>query len=100
MLLLMILIGGGLYSILLPLFVVVSSVGIVGTSSFSLAMQDQAKAAGSAAALIGVLSFVFGGLMAPLVGIGGSHTALPMGITIAVAETAAVLSYFFLVRRA
>lgn len=98
LLLLMILIGGGLYSILLPLFVVVSSVGIVGTSSFSLAMQDQAKAAGSAAALIGVLSFVFGGLMAPLVGIGGSHTALPMGITIAVAETAAVLSYFFLIR--
>ncbi len=99
LLLIMILIGGGLYSILLPLFVVVSSVGIVGTSSFSLAMQDQAKAAGSASALIGVLSFVFGGLMAPLVGIGGSYTAIPMGITIAVAETAAVLSYFFLVRR-
>lgn len=98
LLLIMIVIGGGLYSVLLPLFVVVSSVGIVGTSSFSLAMQDQAKAAGSAAALIGVLSFIFGGLMAPIVGIGGSYTALPMGITIAITEGAAVLSYFFLVR--
>lgn len=97
-LLIMTLIGGGLYSILLPLFLVVSSVGVVGTSSFSLAMQDQAKAAGSAAALIGLLSFIFGGLMAPFVGIAGSHTAIPMGITIAVAEIAAVLSYMFLVK--
>ena len=97
-LLVMILIGGGLYSILIPLFLVVSSVGVVGTSSFSLAMQDQAKSAGSASALIGLLSLIFGGVMAPLVGIAGSHTALPMGIIIAVAETAAVLSYFILVR--
>jgi len=99
LLLAMILLDGGLYTILLPLFLAISSVGIVGTSSFSLAMQDQAKTAGSASALIGVLSFVFGGLMAPLVGISGSYTAIPMGITIAGAETAAILSYFFLVRR-
>lgn len=93
-----ILLDGGLYTILPPLFLVVSSVGVVGTSSFSLAMQDQAKAAGSASALIGLLSFIFGGVMAPLVGIAGSHTALPMGIVIAIAETAAALSYFLLVR--
>ncbi|AIF53416.1 multidrug effflux MFS transporter [Pelosinus sp. UFO1] len=93
-----VLLGGGLYTLLIPLFFAVSSVGIVGTSTFSLAMQDQAKSAGSASALIGLLSFIFGGFMAPLVGICGSHTAIPMGVTIAVAETAAVLSYFFLVR--
>ncbi|BBB91100.1 MAG TPA: multidrug effflux MFS transporter [Methylomusa anaerophila] len=98
LLLAMILAGGGLYSILVPLFFAVSSVGIIGTSSFSLAMQDQAKDAGSASALIGVLSFVFGGLMAPLVGIGGSHTAVPMGIIIAFSETMAALCYLFLVK--
>lgn len=97
-LLVMILTGGGLYTILLPLFFVVSSIGVVGTSTFSLAMQDQAKAAGSAAALIGVLSFIFGGIMAPLVGIAGSNTAVPMGIVIAFAESAAVLSYLLLVK--
>jgi DHA1 family bicyclomycin/chloramphenicol resistance-like MFS transporter len=95
----MILMGGGLYTILVPLFFVIASVGIVSTSSFTLAMQDQAKSAGSASALIGLLSFVFGGVMAPLVGISGSYTALPMGIVIAAAETAAALSYFFLVKR-
>jgi hypothetical protein len=36
--------------------------------------------------------------MAPLVGIAGSHNALPMGITIAAAETAALLCYGFLVK--
>lgn len=97
-LLVMILTGGELYTILLPLFFVVSSVGIVGPSSFSLAMRDQAKSAGSAAALIGVLTFVFGGGMAPLVGIGGSHTAVPMSIIIVIAEIMAVLCYLFLVK--
>ncbi|TCL61855.1 DHA1 family bicyclomycin/chloramphenicol resistance-like MFS transporter [Hydrogenispora ethanolica] len=97
-LLAMIISGGGLLSILVPLFFVVSSVGIVGTSSFSLAMQEQAHAAGSAAALLGLLSFVLGGFMAPLVGIAGSRNALPMGITIAAAEGAAVLSYLCLAR--
>lgn len=98
LLLAMILMGGGLYTILVPLFLVVSSVGIIGTSSFSLAMQDQAKSAGSAAALLGLFSFILGGFMAPLVGIAGSHTAIPMGIIIALAETFAVSSYIFLVK--
>lgn len=90
--------GGGLLPLLASLFFVVSSVGVVGASSFTLAMQDQAQAAGSASALIGLLSFVIGGLMAPLVGLGGGQTAVPLAIVIALAETAAVLSYFILVR--
>ncbi len=92
-LLAMILAGGSLITILVPLFFVVSSGGIIGTSSFALAMQDQANSAGSAAALIGLLSFVLGGLMAPFVGIAGSFSALPMGVIIVSAETAALLSY-------
>ncbi|WP_281248442.1 hypothetical protein [Paenibacillus catalpae] len=38
--------------------------------------------------------------MAPLVGLGGSEAALPMGIVIIVAEAAAVLSFVILVCRA
>lgn len=90
--------GGSLLTISLALFFVVSSVGIIGTSSFSLAMQDQANAAGSASALIGLLSFVLGGVMAPLVGMAGSFSALPMGIVIAAAESAAILSYWLLAK--
>ena len=90
--------GGSLLTISLALFFVVSSVGIIGTSSFALAMQDQANAAGSASALIGLLSFVLGGIMAPLVGMAGSFSALPMGIVIIAAESAAILSYWLLAK--
>lgn len=98
-LLVTILVGAGLPVFLPPLFVVVSCVGIVSTTSFSLSMQNQGKSAGSASALIGVLSFIFGGIVAPLVGIGGSHTALPMGIIIAAADVGSILCYFFMVHR-
>ncbi|MBM7590339.1 multidrug effflux MFS transporter [Brevibacillus fulvus] len=99
LLLLMILLKAGLIGILLPLFIVVSCVGIVSTSAFSLAMQNQAKSAGSASALLGVLSFIFGGLVAPLVGLGGSQTAIPMGVVIAAAEVGSVLCYLGLAGR-
>lgn len=95
----MILIGAGLLAILLPLFVVVSSVGVVTTVGFSLAMQNQQQAAGSASALLGVLSFIFGGLVAPLVGIGGSQTAIPMGIVIAITDIGAMVCYAILIWR-
>ncbi|MDR3562087.1 MAG: Bcr/CflA family multidrug efflux MFS transporter [Negativicutes bacterium] len=97
-LLAMIVAGGSLIAILVSLFFVVSSVGMIGTSSFSLAMQDQAKSAGSASALIGLVSFILGGIMAPLVGLAGKDSALPMGIVIVAAEAAAVLSYWLLVK--
>ena len=98
-LLTMILLGAGLYGVLIPLFVVVSSVGIVSATGFSLAMQNQGNAAGSASALLGVLSFVIGGIVAPLVGMGGSQTAVPMGIVIAAADAGAILCYLLMVRR-
>ncbi|MCS7464972.1 multidrug effflux MFS transporter [Paenibacillus doosanensis] len=98
-LLIMILAGAGLAAILVPLFFVVSSVGIVSSTSFALAMQNQAKAAGSASALLGLLSFVSGGIVAPLVGLGGGETAVPMGIVIAAADVGAILCYVLMIRR-
>ncbi|OAX49258.1 multidrug effflux MFS transporter [Paenibacillus sp. AD87] len=96
-LLIAILAGGNLISVLIPLFLVVSSVGLVNTASFSLAMANQEKSAGSASALIGVMTFLFGGIVAPLVGLGGEGTAVPMGIVIACADLGALLIYVVMV---
>ncbi len=93
-----ILLGGQLITVLIPLFFVVSCVGIISTSSFSLAMQSQGKAAGSASALLGLIPYILGAAVAPLVGLGGEHTAVPLGIVIAIAELGAVCSYLLLVR--
>ncbi|WP_223589907.1 multidrug effflux MFS transporter [Neobacillus bataviensis] len=98
-LLLLLFLQAKLIFVLIPLFFVVSSVGMVNTAGFSLAMQSQGKNAGSASALLGVTSFAFGGIAAPLVGIGGGQTAIPMGIVIVCAGSGAVLSYRILVKR-
>lgn len=97
---LMISIDAGLYGILIPLFFVVSSVGIVGTSAPSLAMQHHGAHAGSAAALIGVAQMLLGACMTPLVGLAGSQTAFPMGLIIMLCDLGALCCYFFFVVRA
>ncbi|MFD4815566.1 multidrug effflux MFS transporter [Peribacillus butanolivorans] len=89
----------GLAGILIALFFSVSSVGIVGTTSFSLSMQNQKKTAGSASALIGLLPFILGSLMAPLVGLGSGDSPLPMGIVMVSCHVIAMLAYLILARR-
>lgn len=98
-LLLSIISGAGLAFILPSLFIVVSCVGIVSTAGASLALQNYGHAAGSASALLGLLSYILGALVMPLVGIMGSGTAVPMGIVIVGADIGAVLCYLLLVRR-
>ncbi|WP_407312617.1 multidrug effflux MFS transporter [Desulfosporosinus sp. SB140] len=95
-LLISILLGSGLTAILIPLFFVVSSVGIVTTAGSSLAMENYGHSAGSASALLGLFSFVIGAVVAPLVGLGGGDTAVPMGVVIFVAEVGAILCYVIL----
>ncbi|MFC0213449.1 multidrug effflux MFS transporter [Paenibacillus chartarius] len=91
--------GGGLGGVWPAFFLIVSSVGVVGPTSSSLALQNQAKTAGSAAALLGVLSLLFGAVTSPLAGIGGGHTALPLGVLIAATSLSSVLCYVLLIRR-
>ncbi|REE91317.1 DHA1 family bicyclomycin/chloramphenicol resistance-like MFS transporter [Paenibacillus taihuensis] len=99
-LLAMLLAHAQLVLVLIPLFFVVASVGIVSTMGFSLAMQGQGQSAGSASALQGLMSFMFGSIVAPFVGIAGSGTAIPMGIIIAALDVSALLLYFLLARKA
>ncbi|MFF3102520.1 multidrug effflux MFS transporter [Viridibacillus arvi] len=68
--------------ILIALFIIVSTVGIVSTTAFSLSMQKQGNNAGSASALLGLLPFIGGAVVSPLVGIAGEMNAWPMGIII------------------
>ena len=71
-----------IWSIVVPLFIMVSCIGITTTTSFALAIQTQRNAAGSASGLLGVIAFLFGAIASPLVGIGGGASAVPMGIVL------------------
>lgn len=92
-------VNGPLFALVIPLFIFVASIGITSTAAFPLAMESQAKMAGSAAALLGVIPFLLGAVVAPLVGIAGEDTAVPLGVIILATSIAAMLAYFFLVRR-
>jgi DHA1 family bicyclomycin/chloramphenicol resistance-like MFS transporter len=80
----------GVWPVIIATFVVMSSLSFVMPNSTALALADQAKVAGTAAALLGVIQFLVGGLAAPLVGIGGTGSALPMAIVMLSLATCAV----------
>ncbi len=79
-------------------FIIVSSVGLVSPAAFSLAMQQQEQSAGSASAFLGLLPFVCGAIVSPLVGIAGDQTAWPLGITILVCSLLALIICLLLMR--
>jgi len=99
LLLLTILWNGSFVLILIGLFIVISSVGLINTTANSLALEEQGARAGSASAMLGMASFAFGGLIAPLVGLGGMDTALPMASIMIVMVSCSLLSYMLLTRK-
>ncbi|GAA4851983.1 multidrug effflux MFS transporter [Saccharopolyspora rosea] len=64
--------------LLAALFVMIASLGFVMPNTTMLALADHREVSGSASALLGVNQFVVGALAAPLVGLGGVGSALPM----------------------
>lgn len=82
---------GGLGAVLPSLFVVLFGLGFLNPNAMALAMQRHPQAAGTASALFGSAQFLCGAAVAPLVGIAGNHSALPMGIVMASLTAGAVL---------
>lgn len=89
----------GLWGVLPGLFLVATAIGLVTPTSTALALTGRPpNIAGSASALLGLAQFVIGGLAAPLVGIAGPQTALPMALTIATLAALATTAYLTLAR--
>jgi DHA1 family bicyclomycin/chloramphenicol resistance-like MFS transporter len=83
--------GLGIVAVLPPLFAMVASIGIVMPTSTALALRDHAAVAGSASALVGVVQFLLGAAVAPLPGIAGEGTALPMAAVMFALPVAALV---------
>jgi DHA1 family bicyclomycin/chloramphenicol resistance-like MFS transporter len=89
----------GLASVVAPLMLQMASWSFVQANALALALSDHPEVAGTAAALLGVSQYALGAVAAPLVGLGGSDTALPMAAVIAVCAAGAALSFEVLVSR-
>jgi DHA1 family bicyclomycin/chloramphenicol resistance-like MFS transporter len=96
-LLVVVLSGIGLVAVLPALFVIVASLGLIAPNATTLALSNT-RTAGSAAGVLGLLQFSIGALTAPLVGIGGTMTALPMAGFIAAFGIAALVTFAVLCR--
>lgn len=75
--------GLGLAGVLPGLVLVVGAVGLIAPNATALALSGAARTAGSASALVGLLQYVLAAAAAPLTGISGSDTDLPMAVVIA-----------------
>ena len=84
---------GGLGGLLIPLFICIASVGLVGPNTAAAAMAPYGRVAGSASALLGTLQFVVGAVSGIIVGALYNGTALPMAGTIAACCVAALVIF-------
>jgi MFS transporter, DHA1 family, multidrug resistance protein len=92
--------GLGVWGVVVGLFVTVCGVGTALPAATTLSLADHPEHAGSASALLGTAQFIVGGFSAPLVGLGGGATALPMGLTMTGATAIALVAFTVLWRRA
>lgn len=73
--------------VIVSLFLLVGGVAVTTPPTTTIALADQPRMAGTASSLLGMARFALGGVVAPLVGIAGAATMLPLGI-VAVAAIA------------
>lgn len=96
------LLATGLYGlplvvVILSLLVMVSGVAVTAPPTTSLALADYPELAGTASSVLGLTRFAFGGIAAPLVGLGGAHTVLPLGIVTVASVILAVMAHIVLI---
>ncbi|WP_181350282.1 Bcr/CflA family efflux MFS transporter [Thalassobacillus sp. CUG 92003] len=98
-LLIMTIIEGPLPLLVIPIFIYMTSMGMVLTSTFTLAMEHQGHRAGSASAVLGMLPLLFGSIVSPLVGL-DETTAVPMGATLFITSFIGFVIFFTLTKDA
>ncbi|MES1212837.1 MAG: Bcr/CflA family drug resistance efflux transporter, partial [Leifsonia sp.] len=90
--------GFGLVSVLIPLWVILTCCGFCFPIVQVLALAHHGQEAGTAASLLGAVNFGIAGLISPIVGVLGISSALPMAQVMVVTLIVALVSLWTLVR--
>lgn len=88
-----------LWVVIVSLFALASGVAISSPPATTLALVEYPHIAGTASSLLGMVRFGFGGVAAPLVGLAGATSILPLGLVTVTAVVLAGAAYLVLVRR-
>lgn len=74
-----------LWVVIVALFLLAAGVAISSPAATTLALVKYSHMAGTASSLLGMVRFGFGGVAAPLVGVAGALSILPLGVVTTVA---------------
>ena len=85
--------GVALVGVLVPFFLAVSAIGLVVPNGTALALEDHPQIAGSASALLGLGQYALGAVAAPLVGVAGEDSVVPLACVMAVCGLGALAAY-------
>ncbi len=83
---------GVLAGLLIGMFILVGTIGLMTPNSMALALDLHPERAGTAAALLGGIQSVIAAAAAPLAGLGEPVKGVPMGLAIAAFATVAVVA--------
>ena len=86
------LVGMPLWVAIVGFFALMSAQGLVGANAGALASNEVPEHPGTGSAVLGFLQWCMAGVIAPLAGLGGDRTAVPMAVIILVLTVASLLA--------
>ncbi len=87
--------GVGLWYLVVPLFIVIASMGMTFPNTTAAALSEQGRNAGSASALMGAMQFTLSAISSALVSLFANGTLIPMTIVLGCFGVAAFTIYRF-----
>jgi len=100
MFLVLALLGSGVLGVVVALVAFMLCAGLGGPNGQTLALAHHGSRAGTASALLGMSTFLFGPVIAPLAAGAGGTNAVTMAVTMTVAALVAAVAAWFFVRPA
>ena len=92
--------GLGVVGVVVPLALLVASVGFISPNATALALSAHPEMAGTGSAILGILQFGLGAAVAPMIGLAGTRSALPMAMGFGAAAAGASISFLLIARAA
>jgi DHA1 family bicyclomycin/chloramphenicol resistance-like MFS transporter len=88
----------GVFSVIVPFFVLVSACGLCFPCAQVLALANHGDEAGTAAAVTGSANATIAGLVSPIPGIIGLTSGAPVGLVVGIAVAIALIALWAIVR--
>lgn len=85
---------------LICFFVLMTAQGLIGPNGGALASAEVPEHPGTGSALLGFIQWVAAGTIAPIAGLGGEHTAIPMALLMIAGAAASMVGLLVLARPA